>query len=208
MNGSSAATPAGEDRTISALRDPGQPRRVAKGRQGYSPEAVDETLDRLERDLEQLTQDPSAPTIQAEEVRRITFANQRGGYDPAEVDALMDDYDDRFAEAENQAYRHSQGEQAWHDYTASLADLVMGRLKRANGERFRRPARRRVEGYFVRDVDDLCNRLLDYFRDAEHVEPTVIREASFRPATRKHAYDEAQVDAFLDTAIRLIHALR
>lgn len=208
MNGSSAATPAGNDRTISARRDPDQPRRVAKKSPGYSPADVNETLDRLAHELELATQDPSAAALEASDVRRITFATERGGYDPADVDALMDYYDDRFAEAEKWAYRRREGDQAWHDHTASLADLVMGRLKRADGERFRRPAHRRTEGYFVGDVDDLCNRLLEYFRNADHVEPSVIREASFRPATRKHAYDEAQVDAFLDTAIRLIHALR
>lgn len=208
MNGSRAATAADSNGNIAARRDPGTVRRVGHRETGYSASAVDAAIERFDDALARWAEDPAVETMGAAEVRQVTFERERGGYDPHDVDDLLDAYEDRFAEAEKVAYCRREGDQAWHEHSAALADLVMGRLTRERGNRFRRPAHRRVEGYFVGDVDDLCDRLEEYFRTESHVEPSVIRRSSFRTATRKHAYDEVQVDAFLDTAIQLIQALR
>lgn len=193
---------------ISATRGLDRIGRVGSRRVGYSVHQVRQVLDRCEHDTDRLGEDPSVETISSADIRGMVFDTEKGGYDPSDVDAVLESFEDRFAAAEKRTIIRTQGEEAHHEYAENLADLVMGRLKRQDGERFRRPARRRVEGYFQGDVDRLCEELLDYFRRAEQVEPTLIRRASFRAATSKHAYDEAQVDAFLEKTVQLIHALR
>ncbi|WP_443095076.1 DivIVA domain-containing protein [Rothia koreensis] len=182
--------------------------RVPRKHKGYSTQQVRQILDRCGQQVESLRAGNPELTITAAEIRGAEFDQEKCGYRPADVDRALESYEDHFAEVEkNEALRH-EGQDAWHDHASALADLVMGRLKRPDGERFRRPARRRTEGYFVGDVDRLCRELLDYFRNSDDVSPAKIRSASFRPATTKHAYDEAQVDAFLERAIQLTQALR
>ncbi|WP_129662100.1 DivIVA domain-containing protein [Rothia uropygialis] len=206
MPGSSI--PEQNDDSISATQELGRIGRVDPKKSGYSVRQVREILDRCGRDMELLRQGLAEGVITADEIRAVEFEPEKGGYEPADVDFALESYEDRFATVEKQISIQQNGHEAWHDYASQLADLVMGRLKRNDGERFRRPARRRIEGYFVGDVDSLCADLLEYFRHSDDLKPTLIRRASFRAATSKHAYDEAQVDAFLEKAIQLTQALR
>ncbi|THD30096.1 MAG: cell division protein DivIVA, partial [Rothia mucilaginosa] len=74
-------------------------------------------------------------------------------------------------------------------------------------ERFRRPSKRRHMGYFVGDVDAICDRVYAQLNSEEPLDPSVVRHAKFRPASGTVSYEESQVDAFLDRCIELLQDL-
>ncbi|MGV3016408.1 DivIVA domain-containing protein [Rothia sp. 88186D007BW] len=137
-------------------------------------------------------------------IRAAVFKSEKGGYAPDDVDAALDKVEDRFCELEHQLYVQRYGRQTWNQAVEELRELLMGRLRRPAGQRFRRPSRRLTKGYFSKEVDALCERLLAHFRGADVLTPADIRAAAFSPATGDLCYEETQVDAFLDRAIEYL----
>ena len=136
------------------------------------------------------------------------FDRVKGGYDPGAVDAHLDAVEDELFALEKAAFVAEHGTRRWEEHLELLAGLLLGRLNRPHGERFRRPSSHRTLGYAAADVDVLCDRLMDALRGKPEVDPRLVRTAVFRPAQGQRSYEEQQVDAFLDRAVEFVLALR
>lgn len=182
---------------------------VTSRHSGYSCAQVDQYFSELAEDYEALRSGRPRPGgATSESIRAMSFDAQAGGYLPADVDAALDRVEDRFSEFERRAYYSSVDRNEWETQLEAEAALIMGRLDRAAGKRFRRPSHKLTKGYYVRDVDALCDRLVEMFRSQHALDPGVIRSAVFRSATTDMCYEETQVDAFLDRCLKLILDLK
>lgn len=176
---------------------------------GYDIDSVDSYFNELADDYEALRSGQRhAGLSTARSIRMKNFAPVKGGYDVADVDAALDRVEDCFAAMERREFVADHGREAWGAHVERLAVGIMGRLERPSGERFRRPSKRLTKGYFVEDVDRLCDRLMREFKGADEMRPDLIRGAVFRSATGDKCYEETQVDAFLDRCLELIHDLK
>ena len=124
-----------------------------------------------------------------------------------EVDRALEQVGERFAKLERSRYIQRYGLTEWERSLRSTGELLAGRLERPRGEKFRRPTKRKTVGYFISDVDELCDRVLAQLNSEEPLDAGVVQRASFRPATGSVCYDETQVDAFLDRCIELLQDL-
>lgn len=181
-----------------------QPRSV-----GYDIESVDDFFDQLANDYDALRAgEHHAGMATSRSIRLKTFAPAQGGYLVADVDDALDRIEDRFAVIERREFIAEHGKDAWSSHIEQLAETLMGRLGRADGQRFRRPSKRLTKGYLVDDVDALCRELVAEFKSSRVVDAGLIRGAAFRSATGKRCYEETQVDVFLDRCLELIHDLK
>lgn len=173
---------------------------------GYRTASVDAFFARLADDYELiLSGDELGQEVNTSRtIRQTVFEAEAGGYDPAEVDQALDRVEDRFAELERRLYIQRYGQKTWDEVIEELRQLLLGRLQRPDGERFRRPSQGLVKGYFVKDVDALCRRLMEHFEGRQELLPGDIRSASFTAATGQMSYEETQVDAFLDRCIEYL----
>lgn len=181
---------------------------VGEKQQGYSVSEVDDYLARLGNDYSLLRQGQVEGILTSEMIRQAVFASEAGGYKPASVDGVLDQVEERFAELENRFRREKLGQRLWEEEVELLAELLLGRLNRPAGERFRRPSQRLVKGYFVRDVDSLCDLLLERLSAGQMFDLELVRGARFRSATGDMCYEETQVDAFLDRCVQLALEVR
>lgn len=139
------------------------------------------------------------------------FAAVRGGFDPEEVDGLVDGREDRRALEDARARREEIGAPAHDDELAADIGALLERARRPRGSRFRAPSRRRSQGYEAEAVDRLCDEILDFFADpaaAGALMPSAVRRRRLPRAEGREAglpgYEECQVDAFLEDAARLM----
>lgn len=137
-------------------------------------------------------------------IREAVFEAELGGYSPTEVDKALDRVEDRFSELERRLYIQRYGQATWNDAITELRLLLLGRLNRPDGERFRRPSKRLTKGYFVKDVDALCHLMKDHIEGKRQLLPGDIRSVSLTAATGELSYEETQVDAFLDRCIEYL----
>ena len=168
--------------------------RVGRWERGYDAAAVRRVI--------------AEPPASVEQVRAVRFPLQRGGVRPAVVDRWLAGMEDAWADRERASRLETLGRVQWRREVEETADLVMGRLQRPAGARFRPPEGPKVKGYFAPDVDRFCDELVETFRVEDRLDPQLVRSAVFRVSSASRSYDEAQVDAFLDTALDLIHDLR
>ncbi|RLY92359.1 DivIVA domain-containing protein [Kocuria tytonicola] len=150
----------------------------------------------------------SSARVGSRQVRERVFDRGREGYDPAAVDAHLDDLEDELFDREREAFVAEHGVQRWNEHVELLGQLLVGRLNRPRTERFRRPAKHRTAGYSAADVDVLCDRLMEQLRSAPDIDPRLLRGAVFRAAQGQRCYEEQQVDAFLDRAVEFVLAVR
>ena len=182
--------------------------RVPETQWGYGAAEVDDFLDRVAALLAATEGYSATLELGSRQIRERVFDRERGGYQPAAVDARLDELEERLALREREAFIAEHGPERWAEHLELLGRTLLGRLERPHGERFRRPSRRQQLGYSVADVDVLCDRLVEHLRSDERLDPAVVRNAVFRQAQGHRCYEEQQVDAFLDRAVELILALR
>lgn len=180
--------------------------RVAGRAWGYDPQTVDAFFADAESTLEGRVSADEAVTSSG--VRGIAFGRARGGYEPAEVDASLDEVENNLAELENELFIQEHGRTAWEAKLGELSELIFGRLERPDGKRFRSPSGASTRGYAVVDVDALCHALVEELSRPESLDPDRVRTAVFGPAVGEDSYEEQQVDAFLDKVVELLLALR
>lgn len=182
-------------------------RRVGSREEGYSVAAVDSFFTRLADDYELMLSgvELGADVHTSRTVREAVFEPEKGGYSPNDVDAALDKVEDRFCEMERHLYVQRYGQGAWDQAVQELRELLLGRLERPAGQRFRRPAKKLTKGYFTKEVDALCDRLLAHLEGADVLAPADIRAVAFSPAVGDLCYEETQVDAFLDRAIEYLN---
>lgn len=140
-------------------------------------------------------------------LREAVFRRQRGGYAPAGVDAAIDRLEDRAAGALARRRIRENGSQSWDDHVDRQLELIMGRLQRPAGHRFRAPSSLSARGYSAPEVDELCERLLEQLQRHDAPPAEQIRAAVFGAAHGQDVYEEHQVDAFLDAVVELLISL-
>jgi len=172
---------------------------------GYNVKQVDVFLDRARAYF--LNPDSSGKAITSFDVRTASFDPARGGYNAQAVDAAMDRIEDEFVLREKELLINAEGEKAWMIKIGKTATVLRARLHRPDGERFRHPARKHAQGYNTADVDLLCHELLTYIEDNGELSVDIVRRAVFAPAKGLAAYEESQVDAFLDRVVELMAAI-
>lgn len=177
--------------------------RTRKSRRGYSIDQVDEFLEGARRAFNAELGSPEG--LLSDEVRRTSFALQKGGYSPAHVDAALERLEDAFASRERDGARQQMGEQAWFSAARTNAKEIVDRMARPIGKKFRRAGILR-DGYDPKQVDKFMNRLTEYFLKATPMSVEEVRLVAFNP--KKGGYTEAQVDYFLDSVIGVMLAVR
>jgi len=183
--------------------------RAGETEPGYKRSEVDRLFTRLAEDYEKLSGATELPEdlYTSRRIRQVIFREEPGGYKLDVVDRALEKIEERFAKLERSRYIEAYGLDNWERSLVETGELLAGRLERPAGERFRRPSKRRYMGYFVGDVDAVCDRVYAQLNSEEPLDPSVVRHAMFRPASGTVSYDEAQVDAFLDRCIELLQDL-
>ena len=179
--------------------------RVARTDYGYNAKQVDQFLQRARVSLE--TPAEAVHPIGSADVRSVSFDPVKGGYSATAVDAALDRLEDAFARRERDELIAQHGEEAWLRQIGQLSGTLRGRLHRPDGERFRRPVKKKARSYNTRDVDRLCKDLIGYLEEDKPLSVDNVRRAVFRQAVGKDGYEETQVDAFLDRVVELMAAI-
>jgi DivIVA domain-containing protein len=175
-----------------------------KGKPGYDADEVDEFLARA-RDAFSMTPGSSG-YISSDEIRHTAFRLRRtGGYSARHVDAALERLEEAFATRERDLAIAQQGSDAFYLETRQIAQEIVDRLARPEGKRFSRVSVL-TRGYHPADVDSLADRLSQYFQNGQVLTVETVRTIGFR--SRRGGYTESQVDALLDTVIRLMLAVR
>ncbi|WP_163164414.1 DivIVA domain-containing protein [Arthrobacter sp. Alg241-R88] len=179
--------------------------RVQRSDYGYNAKQVDQFLQRARVSLE--APEAAAQPVTSAVVRAVSFDPVKGGYSAAVVDAALDRLEDAFARRERDELIAARGEEAWLREIGSLSGILRGRLHRPDGDRFRRPAKKKARSYNTADVDRLCHELIAYLEQDKPLSVDNVRRAVFRPAVGRDGYEETQVDAFLDRVVELMAAI-
>lgn len=141
-------------------------------------------------------------------VQSADFEVLEGGYDPGQVDDAMDRLEDAIIAKERNQYIATRGEAAWIDHLEERSRVLKGRLDRPAGQRFRRPVDAKSQGYRCADVDRFMDRLHAFLVADQALTVNDIRQAVFDAAVGEQAYDEAQVDHFLNRFVELAAAIQ
>lgn len=173
-----------------------------KGRLGYD---IDEVEEFLEQAREAYTSDDDTLELTSSRIRTTGFAMRKGGYSPTHVDAALERLEDAFAERERQRERARIGDDEWFAQARATAQLILDRVSRPSGRRFRRVSVLTV-GYSVADVDAFADRIAGYFQRGEALDIDDVRTIAFRP--QRGGYHEIQVDMVLDEVTRVMQAVR
>jgi DivIVA domain-containing protein len=179
--------------------------RVARTEYGYNAKQVDQFLQRARVSLE--TPEAAAHPVKSADVRSVSFDPVKGGYSATAVDAALDRLEDAFARRERDDLIAERGEDAWLRQIGQLSGTLRGRLHRPDGERFRRPVKKKARSYNTKDVDGLCRDLIGYLEHDKPLSVDNVRRAVFRAAVGEDGYEETQVDAFLDRVVELMAAI-
>lgn len=198
-----------EEPTLASTTHGGGFARAAETEPGYKRSEVDRLFTRLAEDYEKLSGAAELPEdlYTSRRIRQVVFREEPGGYQLDVVDRALEKIEERFAKLERSRYIEAYGLDNWERSLVETGELLAGRLERPAGERFRRPSKRRHMGYFVGDVDAICDRVYAQLNSEEPLDPSVVRHAKFRPASGTVSYEESQVDAFLDRCIELLQDL-
>ncbi len=171
-------------------------------KKGYDPDLVDDFFEDARRAYEGGV---PAEQFSADQVRQATFTLKRGGYRIDAVDEAMNRLEAAFVQRDRADHIAVNGEPAWYERVADRATTLYPRLLRPRGDRFSHPERGR--GYDADEVDDLLDRLADYFDDRGEITVDDIRRAIFQPAKGSKAYMEGAVDAYLGRAVEILLAV-
>ena len=172
---------------------------VDKREKGYSAQQVDDFFHRAKAEY-----DAPRSSLTSADIRRIGFDVVRGGYRTQSVDAALDRLEEAFSERERSDALVSDGPDAWRERAKARARVIVDRLQRPAGKKFRR-AGLLSTGYSRKEVDAFAQRIVDVFCVGTPLTAAEVRAAVFTRET--HGYDEAQVDALLDRAVEVLLAI-
>ncbi|WP_099332736.1 DivIVA domain-containing protein [Actinomyces minihominis] len=170
---------------------------------GYNPEQVDAFFAESRTAYEGGV---PADTFSAEQIYTAAFDLVRGGYDPKPVDAALNRLEAAFIQRDRSNFVAEHGENKWFEKIADDATVLYPRLLRPQGDRFLHPEGR-ARGYSAVEVDAFLDRIAAFFDDRDNVTEAAIRTVTFKSARGEAAYNEAQVDAFLGAATRVLMAV-
>ena len=168
--------------------------RVRRLARGYAVRQVDGYLERVERALAggRIETGTSAAAI-----RRAAFDLVRGGYDPAAVDAALDELEERALAVEAEIGAGPAGRQL-----ASEVGALRARADARRGARFPRTGWLR-RGYQPEGVDALLDAIAAALDGTGGgLDADAVRRSVFRP--RRGGYDEDSVDNYLDRVVDVL----
>lgn len=171
--------------------------RVGAFARGYDPDEVDAFLTKAKKAYS----DPSSQGFDAQTVANVTFSKARRGYRPELVDAALDRLATAFIQRKRTQIVARLGEETWLNQTYDLAQSLYPRILRPAGERFRDA---RGWGYSKEQVDDLLERLAEFFDGKDSLTASEIRQIVFTAEKNEAAYDQAVVDVYLDRAVQVL----
>ncbi|WP_165143471.1 DivIVA domain-containing protein [Microbacterium endophyticum] len=191
------------DSDSSTAPSPGLP--VERGRRkGYEQRAVDAFLAHARAAFEDQDVE-TAPRMTSASVRSAAFPLSKGGYVVSAVDAALGRLEDAFFARERAESLEADGVQEWVDRSRGEAQVILDRLSRRRGRRFRRVSWMRY-GYRVDEVDVVSDKIAGYLSDGELVTVDQVRAVAFR--MQRGGYHESQVDAVLDAVVEVMLAVR
>ena len=173
-----------------------------KGRKlGYDQAQVDAFIEMARSQYE----NPSGHLLTSERIRETEFDLVRGGYQVSAVDSALDRIEDALAEREIKRKIENRGPESVADHELRVHEILTNRLNRPKRNRFEKvswPAR----GYNKREVDKLCNLILEHFVNQEQLKMSEVRRIVF--SAQRGGYAENQVDAFIDRVVQILHIER
>lgn len=170
---------------------------------GYDVAQVEDFLEDARRAYHSQPGEPVLLTSAA--IRRQAFAMKRHGYVPSHVDAALERLEDAFAQREREQAVRNQGDRAWYLQARETAQVILDRVVRPRGHRFRRVGVFTL-GYRVREVDQLADRIAAYFQAGRPLSIEELRTVAF--PSQRGGYQEAQVDVVIDAVIDVMLAVR
>ncbi|MDN5558293.1 MAG: DivIVA domain-containing protein [Ruaniaceae bacterium] len=171
--------------------------RVGRWHRGYHVGQVDELFTAARDSYER-------GEIDDDEIRNAAFDMVVDGYQTAAVDAAIDRLEAAVVRRKRVSHVAESSEESWMAQAVQRATTLYPRLQRPAGERF---ADAHGVGYAKRDVDAVCESLIDYFESGAGISAHEVRLATFDLARGEGAYDEAVVDSFLDRAVEVLLAV-
>jgi DivIVA domain-containing protein len=175
---------------------------LVKGRRyGYDQQQVDAFISMARQQYE----NPVSHLLSAERIRETEFDLVRGGYQVSAVDSALDRIEDALADREIQRKIESRGVESVRDLLVRLREIVQSRAERPKRKRFEGvtwPSR----GYSKREVDKLCNLILEHIINEEKLTMAEVRRIVF--SAQRGGYAENQVDAFIDRVVQILHIER
>ncbi len=171
---------------------------TAKSKLGYEPAQVDAFIEMARQQYEH----PEGHMLTAARIRETEFDMVKAGYQVEKVDAALDRIEDALADNEIARKIEQRGKFAVDDQLERVTELVRGRLDRPKAKRFSRtkwPSR----GYNRKQVDKLCNLILEHLVNNEQLLMAEVRRTVF--TAQRGGYAENQVDAFIDRVIEILH---
>lgn len=175
--------------------------KVSSRKYGYESNQVDAFIEMARQQYDS----PEGHLLSAERIRETEFDLVHAGYEIAAVDSALDRIEDALADRELQRKRATRGPESVADHLSRIREVVQQRASRPKRKRFSRvtwPSR----GYSVREVDKLCNLILEHIVNQEKLTMSEVRRIVFT-ATRG-GYAENQVDAFIDRVVQILHIER
>jgi DivIVA domain-containing protein len=185
---------------------------VAKRKWGYTPDQVD---DFLEKAHELYDLDDGRLTEQT--VQRTAFTFTKGGYVTAEVDAALARLERAIIDRETAKQITSGGREAWQTETNRLYQLIAARGGRPTKQRFDRGERKRPS-YDIKQVDRFIDRVVAVAADdlgvkslnpkqtksLQDFDSNTVANVIFSQHKGARGYDERQVDYYLDVCSQLL----
>lgn len=177
--------------------------KARRGTKGYDPAQVEDFLDDAKRAYSAPSGTPAVLT--AKQIRSTAFIMRTGGYSTEHVDAALERLEDAFAERERSSAVAVVGETQWYSSVRSLAQEILDRVARPPKHKFKRVSGF-TRGYHLGEVDELADRVVDYFQNGLPLSPDEVRRSTFRLV--RGGYQEQQVDAVLDAVIEVMLSVR
>lgn len=178
--------------------------RMSGWKSGYDPGQVDSFFKRARESFER--SNPQPGDLDSRAVRTVGFDLVRKGYHVAVVDAALDRLEDAFAKHSRDLLVARAGNEEWMRELSRAARSLRGRLGRPAGQRFH-TAQGRIVGYDIVAVDALCDRINQYFTGAQAMSVDEVRRVVFPIKRGVKAYDEEQVDAFIDRVVDVMSSI-
>jgi DivIVA domain-containing protein len=187
--------------------------KVTGSQRGYDVQEVEDFLKEARRAYssdggssgDTASDSASDASLRAESIRHTAFTMVKGGYAPEAVDTALERLEDAFAARERDRVLRATGDETWFSEARALAEAIVTRLERPEGQRFDRVSVLSV-GYHPKDVDAMVARLKGYFSDGRALSIEDVRTSVFR--AKRGGYREGQVDLVLDSVVDVMLAVR
>lgn len=135
------------------------------------------------------------------DIREREFTLVKGGYSVTAVDVALDRLEDSFSSRALKKVLFEQGQDALSERANEIRVLLVGRLERPKGKRFKTTGPI-LRGYSRKEVDQFLVGVSSHIDTRSALSLDEVRMAIFTP--KRGGYAENQVDSFIDRVIELL----